>query len=520
MSAYNSAFLVQSGGQTYYTVNYKNGTVGNVQWGWGQDQDIYVLIDRFQYTHAQSDWNVMNAALESMLTSQSWDSAHGGYITQDFPPNADGWNDDIGWTNAAYALGYKYTGNAAYLTEAENGWNYVMSNRNGAGGGWNSTANPQGGIPETNSTGSGSCALANSNYVYSGVWLYEATGNVAYLNGAEAVYAWERKILVNTTGSTINESGGTNWLSWQVIGCTTNPQNKITNYYDDNVYNSGGMIYAATELYRVTGNAQYLSDANNLINHIYGEYQSKPIAAGNGECSTYDDGGYQPENYVFTRATSNYLTLTGGWWGSEYANWLLYNAVDAWNDRDSVNLTWNVWNTVIPSTSDAQSMDEGSAAAIWQHLPPPVLSLTGTYEIQNTHSGLALEVSGGSTSNNAAIVQEPFVSGNNAYKWKINASAGSGGYFQIENVNSGLCLNVSGASGINGAKIVQYSCQSLQPGNDQWMPELNSDGSYSFYNLLSDQVIDVPGGSTTAGVQMQQWFTNFTSSQDFKLIAQ
>jgi Ricin-type beta-trefoil lectin domain-like/Glycosyl hydrolase family 76 len=518
MSAYNSAFLVQSGGQTYYTVNYQNGTVGNVQWGWGQDQDLYVLLDRYQYTHAQSDYNLMNADLESMLTSQTWDSANGGYITQDFPPNEDGWNDDIGWTTAAYALGYKYTGNAAYLTEAENSWNYVMSNRDGAGGGWNSSANPQGGIPEVSTAGSGSCALANSNYVYSGVWLYEATGNVAYLNGAEAVYAWERKTLVNTTGSTIDESGGTNWLSWQVIGCTTSPTNTITNYYDDNVYNSGGMIYAATELYRVTGTQQYYTDAVNLINHIYGEYQSNPIAADNGESSTYNDGGYQPENYVFTRAVSNFLTISNGWWSSEYAPWLLANAQDAWNDRDSVNLTWNIWNTVIPSTSDAQSMDESSAAAIWQHLPPPTMNLVGTYEIQNVNSGLALEVSGGSTTSDAAIVQEPFASGNNAYLWKINASAGSGGYYQIENVNSGQCLNVSGASGINGAKIVQYPCQSMIPGNDQWMPVQNPDGTFSFYNLLSYQAVDIPGASTASGVQLDQWFGNGTTAQKFNLI--
>ena len=506
INAYNSAFLVQSGGQTYYTWGYQQG-LADAQWGWGQDLDIYPMEDRYEYTHNLSDQNLVSALLTSMLNSPTWDSANGGYLVT----TSDGWNDDIGWGVQAYARGYQLTGNPAYLTLAENDWNFVMNNRNGAGGGWNSV----GGIPETNSTGSGSCALANSNYVYSGVWLYESTGNVAYLNGAEAVYAWERKTLVNTTGGTINESGGTNWLPWQVIGCTTSPQNTITNYYDDNVYNSGGLIYAATELYRVTGNQQYYSDAVNLINHIYGEYQSKPIASGNGECTTLEDGGYQPQNYIFTRALSNFLTVSNGWWSSPYANWLLANAQDAWNVNND-GLTWNNWAEAIPNSSDFRSMDESSAAAVWQHLPPPTLNLSGTYEIKNVGSGLALNVYGGSTTNGAEVIQYPYSNGQNNSLWTFVPT--SGGYYQIRNVNSGLVLNVSGASGINGALIFQWSAQSMIPGNDQWMPVQNQDGTFSFYNLLSKQALDVPGASTASGVQLDQWFGNGTAAQKFNLI--
>jgi hypothetical protein len=56
-------------------------------------------------------------------------------------------------------------------------------------------------------------------------------------------------------------------------------------------------------------------------------------------------------------------------------------------------------------------------------------------------------------------------------------------------------------SGIAGAGIVQYSCQSLIPGNDQWMPVLNSNGSYTcspdFFALRSFHQGAVGGKNST-----------------------
>jgi hypothetical protein len=42
-----------------------------------------VLEDRYEYTHNIADFNAMNAALSSMLTSPSW-LGNGGYITEDY----------------------------------------------------------------------------------------------------------------------------------------------------------------------------------------------------------------------------------------------------------------------------------------------------------------------------------------------------------------------------------------------------------------------------------------------------
>jgi len=541
MSAYNSGFLVQANGQTFYTNGYQQGTVADVEGGWAGDQDLYVLEDRYEYTHNIADFNLMNAALNSMLTSPSW-SGNGGYITEDYEPAGvtpsnpctancpDGWDDDIGWTTALYARGYLYTGNQAYLTEAENGWNFVMEGRPGDsnGGGWNSE---YGGITETNFD-QGNCQVSNSNFAYAGVWLYEATGDATYLNGAEAIYAWERQYLVNTTGSTITNSQGT-WLPWQVMGCTSDPQGDVSTYQNDNVFDNGGIIYAATELYRVTGNQQYYNDALNIINHVYGEYNPtanppQPLSTDNPLSNTSNDNNqYMPQTYVFTRALSNFLTVASGWWSSPYATWELNNAQDAWNIRNSQDLMWDTWNqqtpvlnTPISGESEPGAMDVSSGDAIWQQFPPRTMNLAGTYEIQNVNSGLALNVSGGSTANGGEVIQYPFSSGQTNSLWTFVPT--SGGYYHINNVNSGLVLNVSaggaGGSGINGATIIEYAAQGMIPGNDQWMPVQNSDGTFSFYNLFSKQALDVPGASTASSTQLDQWFANGTEAQKFNLI--
>jgi hypothetical protein len=90
---------------------------------------------------------------------------------------------------------------------------------------------------------------------------------------------------------------------------------------------------------------------------------------------------------------------------------------------------------------------------------------------------------------------------------------GLAGYYRIQNVNSGLYVNVVGASTNMGS---QYPTVTTY--NDQWRPVLHSDGSYSFYNALSAQALDVPAASTAGGVQLDQWGENASVAQEFSLI--
>ncbi len=144
--------------------------------------------------------------------------------------------------------------------------------------------------------------------------------------------------------------------------------------------------------------------------------------------------------------------------------------------------------------------------------------LSGTYQLQNEQSGMALNVSGGSTANGAAIIQWPWGSGSANAEWTFSTSGTQSGYDQIVNVNSGKDAVVQGASTSQGALIIQYSFGSA--GNDQWQPQQNSDGSYTFVNLHSGYVLEDPGNSTSQGTQMDQWSSNGGANQKWKAISE
>lgn len=140
------------------------------------------------------------------------------------------------------------------------------------------------------------------------------------------------------------------------------------------------------------------------------------------------------------------------------------------------------------------------------------IAFAGTYELQNVSSGQALDVSGGSTANGAAVVQWPYNGGRNQL-WNFIPT--SNGYYQIKSANSGLDLNVTAGSTSNGALVVQWPYGTGN--NDQWLPSHNADGTYSFYNRNSGLVLDNPGGNTQA-TQFLQWGANGGANQKFNCI--
>ena len=104
-----------------------------------------------------------------------------------------------------------------------------------------------------------------------------------------------------------------------------------------------------------------------------------------------------------------------------------------------------------------------------------VLVETGYYEIINTNSGKALDVSGASTADNANVIQYTYSGGNNQ-KWSLTAS---GAYFVIKAKHSGKAMSVKNASTSNGADVVQKGTGSNN--NEQW------------------QIVEVPCGTAFGG---------------------
>ena len=467
--AYNNAYLVQKGGNTYYAASLKSAGTNSPSDAWIEATDIGPAIDAYEYSRTSTNRNLVIALLNSLQAQHSdWQS--------------DGWDDDIAWVALAFARGYALTGEAEFLTQAEGGFNTAWSK------GWDAS---QGGIYEKNSDHTVRCALSNNPFVIEGVALYKATHDSSYLTRAEQIYTYLRNNLFDTkTG--------------QENGCQ-NSDGSLQK--SDLVYNSGTFVTAANALYQVTGNREYYNDALLATNHVV---NSTRIIS-----STQNTPGNQWQ-YWFTRGLNDFATLNSMW--PTYLSWLQDNAKAAWDERSSLNVTWNDWLSKTDDTnSDAMIMSSG--AAVQQDLPLSDQDLSGTYEIQNVKSGLALTVTDGSNETGAAVIQVPYTAGAHEF-WKFVAT--SGGYYQIVNTASGLVMNVSGTNGkagMNGTPVIQWTKQSVFPGNDQWLPVKNPDGSYSFYSLYSSQALEVPNNSTSSLTQLDQWFSNGGTNQEFTLTA-
>ncbi|WP_165864707.1 RICIN domain-containing protein [Capsulimonas corticalis] len=470
-NAYNSAFLVQNGSSAFYTNSITDRTRAYM---WGEASDIFVTEDYYARTHNPATPVLITNLLNTFMADNngadwSWDS----------------WNDDIAWAVIAFVRGYQITGNTAFLNAARNNWDMAYNR------GWDSALG--GGVWEEMNSKFSKCALSNDPLVISGCALYQITGDSSYLTKSQAMYNWVRTNLFNSTSST-NSLGAPGQVN---EGLDTSHGLQPS----DNVYNSGGFISAANYLYRLTGTAQYHSDAQLAITHIVNE----------GPVIDFVGSPGNPQYaYWFVKGVSEFATDNNVW--SQYQSYMANNANTSWANRDSLNLTEDDWTH--PNTgSNPVALNASSAVTVWQVQQQPNLNVSGNYAIVCAASNLALGVA--SNASYAAVVQQPYT-GAAAQQWTFTPTGG--GLFQIKNVSSGLVMNVSAGSVGSGATIVQYPAQGLSPGNDRWQPSLNSDGTYSFFNHNSLLALDDTAASTASGTQFSQYWPNNTNAQKFSLI--
>ncbi|MET7703037.1 RICIN domain-containing protein [Streptomyces sp. NPDC005485] len=140
---------------------------------------------------------------------------------------------------------------------------------------------------------------------------------------------------------------------------------------------------------------------------------------------------------------------------------------------------------------------------------------SGHHQLVAAHNNLCVDVYGNSGSAGAAIDQ-----------WTCNGQSNqlfqfvpaSGGYGELRAQNSGLDVAVAGGSTAAGTPdIVQQA-----PGTAAaalWLPVQQSDGSYSFRNQNSGLCLDVYGGGSNLGQQLDQWQCKNApgTNQDFLL---
>ena len=315
------------------------------------------------------------------------------------------YNDDIAWAVIAFARGYLITGNTTFRDIAKSNWDamYIRAwDANFMGGGlWWRNSDKQ----SKNACVEGPGAIA-------ACYLYLIYGDQSYLTKAQAIYAWERRVLFNAASGAVSDSIGTNGVynTWA------------------STYNQGTFIGAANFLHRATGLPAYYQDAVLASKYTQNSMTSGGILPEYGSDS--DLSGF---NGIFARWMASFAKDQNLW--TTFGPWLRTNANAAWSVRNTNNLAWQKWKTPLgtnvpgawgcsaavvvmqvadPSPADAMQVTPSSGfTVVSRRLLAPaatsmnlVLTNTGTtalnWSLANPSNWLSVSASSGTLAGNAA----------------------------------------------------------------------------------------------------------------------
>lgn len=139
---------------------------------------------------------------------------------------------------------------------------------------------------------------------------------------------------------------------------------------------------------------------------------------------------------------------------------------------------------------------------------------SGRYSIISRHSGLALEVSNGSTADGANVVQWEYHGGENQQFDVVNLG---NGYHTIRPVHSGKSLDVWEWSRDPGGEIRQY--QFMGNYNQQWAIDSAGGDYHTISSRHSGLPLDVWVWSTSNGGDIRQWRATGAVNQQWQFRA-
>jgi hypothetical protein len=172
------------------------------------------------------------------------------------------------------------------------------------------------------------------------------------------------------------------------------------------------------------------------------------------------------------------------------------------------------------STADGANVQQwdcnGSPAQQWQ------LSniANNVYEIRSsTTFNECLDVNGGGTAN-GTNVQQWGCNGTVAQQWAI-WSLGNGQYRLMPQTAANECLDVSGGAPDTGANSQEWTChgtaaQGFTQALDNAGANPVTDGTYRIQTVVADKCVDVNGGVTDNGANVQQWTCNGSDAQRWR----
>ena len=304
ISSYNSTFLLSSSTTQYYKTSLNN---TEKDYFWCQALEIQMMEDVYLRTKTSAHKTLITNLLNTFLEQNKGNASLYDWAWNEF-------NDDILWAGIAFGRGYHITGDPKFLDQAKYAFNraYDRGWDNELGGGiyWD--------IRKEDKSG-----LSNNTAVILACYIYEATGDKAYLNKATAIYDWIKLRLYNDATGAVSET-----IKLNGVVAT-----------DANVYNVGAFISAANHLYKITKQISYFNDAKRSVDYVKNNKTSNGIMTHGTR-----NGTWQSE---YARGLGEFVRDNNLW--STYYPWMKQNAAAAWATRRAdLNIGWNQWVTQTP----------------------------------------------------------------------------------------------------------------------------------------------------------------------------
>lgn len=454
INGYNNAFLVTSGTSAYYKKSQSDSAADGT---WVASLDIMGEEDAYERTGNAADKTLVNNLCTTWLqntppgsTAQPW--------------SWDGWNDDIGWFTMALARGYQITGNTAFLSAAENGFNYAYSR------GWDTKWNG-GGIWEQqieyckNGAAVNKGTLSNDSLGIVACMLYQSTHDASYLGKAEQIYGWEWNHLFNP---------GTGQVYTGVDQTGTVDKGTA-------VYNQGTFVDYANYLYQITGQTTYYNDAKKAIDYTKNNLTTDGVFSNNaGYLNTWAD--------TFARGLGHFVRDNHQW--GTYYPWMVQNANAIMSSRRTGdNITWNAWTQQTPTDNTLTTSKFVSAVAWLQYTPVTQPSaIAGVHTIVSQQNGIAIDSGGLFTipgTSTASVIQYKRSSSTNQ-KWNFTQNADMS--WNIISESSWQSLDDPGSSTTNGTQVAQWPLS--RASNQRWRVAQQPNGGYKIWNEASGLVLD------------------------------
>ncbi|WP_281309911.1 RICIN domain-containing protein [Flavobacterium flavigenum] len=170
-------------------------------------------------------------------------------------------------------------------------------------------------------------------------------------------------------------------------------------------------------------------------------------------------------------------------------------------------------NSSVAGANVQQWTDLGTDAQRWK------IEMMSDGYCKLTHKGTTqvLDVSNNSNQSGANVQQWTDL-GTDAQRWRfdlIEVPIVSGGVYNLTHKGTNQRLDVSGGSTQQGANVQQHNPN--QTDAQRWVITKEADGFYKLTHRGTNQVLDVDNNSSVAGANVQQWTDLGTNAQRWKI---